>query len=80
MSAEDSLAICMLLILAISAATLMTILFSLMKNAGKKDELAELLAEEEKEEKPREKPKGEYAGGDEDDAQPWEREPDWWQK
>lgn len=69
----------MLLILAISAATLMTILFSLMKNAGKKDELAELLAEEEKDESG-EDPKGEYAGGEEDEAQPWERDPDWWQK
>jgi len=71
----------MLVILAISAGTLMTILFSLMRNAGKKDEIAELLAEEEKEkEKEDEKPKGEYAGGEDDDSQPWEKEADWWQK
>ena len=78
MSAEDSLAICMLLILAISAGTLMTILYSMMKNAGKKDEIAELMAESEEEE--RDEPKGEYAGGEEDEAQPWERDGDWWRK
>lgn len=78
MSAEDSLAICMLLILAVSAATLMTILFSMMKNAGKKDEIAELMAESEEES--RDEPKGEYVGGDDEENQPWEREADWWRK
>ena len=79
MSAEDSLALCMLLILAISAATLTTILYSLMKNAGKRDELAELMAEQDESE-PQEKPKGEYAGAEDEESQPWEREADWWRE
>lgn len=77
MSAEDSLAICMLLILAISAGTLMTILFSMMKNAGKKDEIAELMADEDLEE---DLPKGKFAGGEDEESQPWERDGDWWRK
>jgi hypothetical protein len=68
----------MLLILAVSAATLMTILFSLLKNAGKKDEIAELMAEEEELEP--EAPKGKVTGGDNADAAPWEKDADWWQK
>ena len=47
MSAEDKLAVCMLLVLLIAAGTLTTILVSLMRNAGRKDELAELLKDEE---------------------------------
>lgn len=67
----------MLLILSVSAATLMTILFSLMKNAGKKDEIAELMAGEDEgveEAEPEEK----VAGSGEVDRQPWERDADWW--
>ena len=79
MSAEDSLAVCMLVILAVSAATLMTILFSLLKNAGKKDEIAELMAEEE-EEAAEENPKGKVAGSEEDYSEPWEKGADWWKK
>lgn len=80
MSAEDSLAVCMLLILAVSAATLLTILFSLMKNAGKKDELAELMAEGDDEDADPETPEGKMAGGEEGGGDPWERDADWWQK
>lgn len=67
----------MLLILTVSVATLMTILFSLMKNAGKRDEIAELMADED-EEPDEERPEGKVAGGGEDERQPWERDADWW--
>ena len=74
MSAEDTLAVCMLLVLLIAAGTLTTILFSMMRNAGKKDELADLL-------KADEAPTGlesEPAGPNEESSQPWEKEADWW--
>ena len=68
----------MLLILAVSAGTLMTILFSLLKNAGKRDEIAELMAEEEEAEpKPRE---GKVSGAEPGEAEPWEKDVDWWRK
>lgn len=73
MSAEDSLAICMLGILTLAGATVATIFFSLMRNAGKKDELEELLTEKEpvypdgkKTKKPGNRPLG------------WEKDADWW--
>ena len=69
----------MLVILAISAGTLLTILFSLLKNAGKKDEIAELMAEEEEKEEATD-PEGKVAGGEPDQREPWERDADWWQK
>ncbi|MDG2400828.1 MAG: hypothetical protein P8M04_09670 [Akkermansiaceae bacterium] len=68
MSAEDTLAVCMLLVLLIAAATVMTILFSVMRNAGKQDDLAELLKDDE----PSTEVESEPAG------QPWERDADWW--
>jgi len=74
MSAEDSLAVSLLVILAVGGGTLMTILYSLLKNAGNRDELEELLKEDD------EKPIGETAGGDEEAGQPWEKESDWWKK
>lgn len=67
----------MLLILSVSAATLMTILFSLMKNAGKKDEIAELMAEGDQELE-EDEAEGKVAGSGEGDRQPWERDADWW--
>ena len=77
MSAEDTLAVCMLVILALAGVTLMTILFSLIKNAGKKDELEDLLSEEEE---TYEDPVKEPAGEDEGAAQPWEKDSDWWKQ
>jgi|TARA_B110000438_G_scaffold302060_1_gene358628 hypothetical protein len=78
MSAEDTLAVCILAILAVAGVTLMTILCSLMKNAGKRDELAELLNEEtESHEEPRE----ETAGGEcseEESRELWEKDSEWW--
>ena len=80
MSAEDTLAVCLLVISAVAGATLMTILFSMMKNAGRRDELGELL-EEEKEsgEGPREEPAGGEIGGN-DSRQPWEKDSEWWKE
>jgi len=77
MSAEDSLAVSMLVILVIAGGTLMTIFYSLLRNAGKEDELEELLKEEP--ETPNE-PESEPAGGEVETAQPWEKDADWWQK
>lgn len=71
----------MLVILVVAGATLMTILFSLMRNAGKKDELAELL-DEGKEDSPKGS-RGEPAGGEragEETRQPWEKDSDWWKE
>lgn len=76
MSAEDTLAVCMLVVLLVAAATVMTILFSMMRNAGKKDELAELMEEE----MPASEPESELAGPDEEPGQPWEKDADWWQE
>ncbi len=76
MSAEDTLAVCMLVVLLIAAGTVTTILFSMMRNAGKKDELAGLLENEE----PGQEPEGEPAGPDEEPGQPWEKDADWWRK
>lgn len=76
MSAEDTLAVCMLIVLLVAAGTVMTILFSMMRNAGKKDELAELLKEEET----APEPEGEPAGPDEEPSQPWEKQADWWRE
>lgn len=81
MSAEDALAVCLLVILVLAGATLMTILVSMAKNAGKRDELAELM-EEDEEEAPKD-PRGEPAGGDkadEDNRQAWEKDSDWWKE
>lgn len=74
MSSEDALAVSMLVILAIAGATLLTILYSLLKNAGKKDELEELLADEEPAFEGQEGP----AKGQDKPSQPWEKEGDWW--
>lgn len=67
----------MLVILGLSGVTLMTILLSLFRNAGKKDELEELLAEEPE---PEDEPEPEIVGGDGEEKQPWEKDADWWQK
>ncbi len=74
MSAEDTLAVCMLLVLLIAAGTLTTILVSLMRNAGRKDELAELLKDEETSTELEIEP----AGPEEESGQPWEKDADWW--
>ena len=74
MSSEDTLAVSMLVILVIAATTLLTILYSLVKNAGKKDELEELLAEDEDVFEDREEP----ANGKDEPRQPWEKDGDWW--
>lgn len=77
MSAEDTLAVCMLLVLLISAGTLATILFSMMRNAGKKDELADLLKDDEASSEPEIEP----VGPDEESGQlPWEKDADWWRE
>ena len=76
MSAEDTLAVCMLVVLLIAAGTVMTILFSMMRNAGKKDELAELLEKDKREPEPESEP----AGPEEESRQPWEKDADWWQE
>lgn len=78
MSAEDSLAICMLAILVLAGATLMTILFSLIRNAGKEDDLSELLGKEEGIVEPPEPPKRKLIGDEPDSRQPWEKDSDWW--
>jgi len=65
----------MLVILAIAGTTLTTILYSLMKNAGKKDELEDLLADEGEEEgEGWEEP----VKGEDKPRQPWEKDGDWW--
>ena len=79
MSAEDTLAVCLLVILAIAGATLATLLYSLWKNAGKKDELEELLADEGADEDKFNK-KGAPAGGDGEMSEPWEKAADWWKE
>ncbi len=77
MSAEDTLAVCMLLVLLISAGTLATILFSMMRNAGRKDELADLLKEDDTSSEPEIEP----VGTDEELGQlPWEKDADWWRE
>ena len=77
MSAEDTLAVCMLFVLLISAGTLVTILFSMMRNAGRKDELADLLKDDEASSEPEIEP----VGPDEELGQlPWEKDADWWRE
>ena len=77
MSAEDTLAVCMLFVLLISAGTLLTILFSMMRNAGRKDELADLLKDDEAPTDPEIEP----VGPDEESGQlPWEKDADWWRE
>ena len=77
MSAEDTLAVCMLFVLLISAGTLLTILFSMMRNAGRKDELADLLKDDEASSEPEIEP----VGPDEESGQlPWEKDADWWRE
>lgn len=76
MSAEDTLAVCMLLVLLVAAATVMTILFSMMRNAGKQDDLAELMEDEE----PSIELESAPAGPDEESGQPWEKDADWWRE
>lgn len=71
----------MLVILAIAGTTLTTILYSLMKNAGKKDELEDLLADESEEEgEGWEGWEGweEPVKGEDKPRQPWEKDGDWW--
>lgn len=74
MSSEDALAVSMLVILAIAGTTLLTILYSLVKNAGKKDELEDLLADEDAVFEDLEEP----AKGKDEPRQPWEKDGDWW--
>ena len=77
MSAEDTLAVCMFFVLLISAGTLATILFSMMRNAGRKDELADLLKDDEASTEPEIEP----VGPDEESGQlPWEKDADWWRE
>lgn len=77
MSAEDTLAVCMLFVLLISAGALVTILFSMMRNAGRKDELADLLKDDEASTEPEIEP----VGPDKESGQlPWEKDADWWRE
>lgn len=77
MSAEDTLAICMLVILAVAAATLLTILISMVRNAGKEDEIEKLMREDEEDSSDK---KEERAPADEGEGrEPWEKDSDWWQ-
>jgi hypothetical protein len=46
----------------------------MMRNAGRKDELAELLEDEETSSELEIEP----AGPEEESGQPWEKEADWW--
>ena len=62
----------MLVILALAFGTLLTIFYSLKKNAGKTDELEELLAEIDE---PKKAPPGEPASD-----RTWEKDADWWKK
>ncbi len=76
MSPEDTLAVSMLVILAFAAGALMTILISMIRNAGKRDELEELMREEDDEE-----PTGETTsakGSKDKDRKDWEKDGDWW--
>ena len=77
MTAEDILALCMLLVLVISAASLATILFPMMRNAGKKDELADLLKDDEPSTDSETQPVGPH---EESGKSPWEKDPDWWRE
>jgi hypothetical protein len=70
MSPPDALAISMLAILLVAIGTLMTIFHSLRKNAGKVDEIEELMSEVEQWEKT---PSGKAAP-----LQEWEKDADWW--
>lgn len=54
----------------------MTIFYSLFKNAGKRDELEELLDDKEDKEEP--DLKEELAGGEAETREPWEKDSDWW--
>ena len=77
MTAEDILALCMLLVLVISAGSLATILFPMMRNAGREDELADLLKDDEAPTESETEP----AGPDEESGKlPWEKDPDWWRE
>jgi hypothetical protein len=67
----------MLVILLVAGATLMTLLYSLWKNAGKKDDLEDFLADDGKD---GDEPESEPASGEpETRRQPWEKDADWWQ-
>jgi hypothetical protein len=67
----------MLFVLLISAGALVTILFSMMRNAGRKDELADLLKDDEASTEPEIEP----VGPDEESGQlPWEKDADWWRE
>jgi len=79
MSAEDTLAVSMLVILVIAGATLATLLYCLWKNAGKRDELEEFFKDDDE---PDEEPKGKGApaGGELEVSEPWEKKADWWKK
>jgi|TARA_B100001093_G_scaffold215215_1_gene206490 hypothetical protein len=67
----------MLFVLVISAGSLATILFSMMRNAGRKDELAGLLKDDEASTEPEIEP----VGPDEESGQlPWEKDADWWRE
>ena len=72
MSAADALAVSMLVMLTLAFVTLLTIFYSLKKNAGKTDEIEELMAEiDEPEKAPSRKPAPRQA---------WEKDADWWKK
>ena len=72
MSAPDALALSMLVILTLAFGTLLTIFYSLKKNAGKTDELEELMAEIDE---PRKAPSGNSRSGP-----AWEKDADWWKQ
>jgi len=73
MSAPDALAASLLIILAIAFGVVLSILVCLAKNAGKKDELAELLEDRDKA-KPSASPNKIDKKGEGD----WEKDADWW--
>jgi len=74
-SEADGFAIAMLIMLTLSLGSVLMILIRIARNASKQnDEVDELMADFDKE------PVAPSGKKDEPKAEPWEKDPDWWQK
>ena len=73
MSPQDALALSMVAMLAVAFSILLMILIYLVKNAGKEDELAELMKEDNKP-----SPFSKQKQTDRNSTKAWEKEADWW--
>ncbi len=76
MSAGDVLAISLLVILVLAGVALFAILNSMMRNAGRRDEIAELMDEG----RDGSQNKAEKCRGEDLKGKAWERDGDWWRE